>query len=91
VRFGGTNTRAPTGISPERNVQNRGAKASPKGSPDIAEAIIMPDEKTKPTNDNERETRPAGLEAPPPPELDPTKKTDATHDPSATDPGNGAD
>ncbi|MET3667311.1 hypothetical protein [Caulobacter sp. 1776] len=53
----------------------------------------MPGEKTKPTNNDarDRETHPAGLEAPPPAELDPTKKTDATHDPSATDPGNGAD
>lgn len=42
-----------------------------------------------PTNDND--THPAGLEAPPPPELDPNKKTEATHDPTATDPGNGAD
>lgn len=40
---------------------------------------------------NENEPHPAGLEAPPPPELDPTKKTDATHDPTATDPGNGTD
>jgi len=35
--------------------------------------------------------RDAGLEAPPPPALDPNKKTDATHDPTADDPGNGAD
>lgn len=35
--------------------------------------------------------RPAGQEAPPPPELDPNKKTNATHDPTAGDPGNGAD
>ncbi|WP_240903364.1 hypothetical protein [Caulobacter sp. 602-2] len=35
--------------------------------------------------------RPAGLEAPPHPALDPNKKTDATHDPTADDPGNGAD
>lgn len=34
--------------------------------------------------------RPAGQEAPPP-ELDPNKKTNATHDPTAADPGNGAD
>ncbi|MDG2528066.1 hypothetical protein [Caulobacter endophyticus] len=33
----------------------------------------------------------AGLEAPPPPALDPNRKTDATSDPSADDPGNGAD
>jgi hypothetical protein len=33
----------------------------------------------------------AGLEAPPPPALDPNRKTDATTDPSADDPGNGAD
>lgn len=33
----------------------------------------------------------AGLEAPPPPTLDPNKKTDATSDPTADDPGNGAD
>lgn len=35
--------------------------------------------------------RDAGLEAPSPPALDPNKKTDATHDPTADDPGNGAD
>jgi len=35
--------------------------------------------------------RPAGLEAPPPPSADPTKKTDHTSDPQADDPGNGAD
>jgi hypothetical protein len=35
--------------------------------------------------------RPAGQEAPPHPALDPTKKTDATSDPTADDPGNGAD
>jgi len=35
--------------------------------------------------------RPAGQEAPLPPELDPNKKTNATHDPTADDPGNGAD
>ncbi|MBI1685212.1 hypothetical protein [Caulobacter hibisci] len=34
---------------------------------------------------------PAGQEAPPHPALDPNKKTDATHDPTADDPGNGAD
>jgi hypothetical protein len=33
----------------------------------------------------------AGLEAPPHPALDPTKKTDETSDPTADDPGNGAD
>jgi hypothetical protein len=33
----------------------------------------------------------AGLEAPPAPALDPNKKTDATSDPAADDPGNGAD
>ncbi|USQ95328.1 hypothetical protein [Caulobacter sp. RL271] len=35
--------------------------------------------------------REAGLEAPPPPAADPNKKTDATSDPTADDPGNGAD
>lgn len=35
--------------------------------------------------------REAGLEAPPPPAADPNKKTDATTDPTADDPGNGAD
>lgn len=33
----------------------------------------------------------AGLEAPPPPALDPNRKTNATTDPTADDPGNGAD
>ncbi|MBI1684161.1 hypothetical protein [Caulobacter hibisci] len=33
----------------------------------------------------------AGLEAPPTPALDPTRKTGETGDPSAEDPGNGAD
>ena len=33
----------------------------------------------------------AGLEAPPTPAQDPTRKTDETTDPSADDPGNGAD
>lgn len=37
------------------------------------------------------EPRPAGQEAPPHPALDPNKKTEATHDPTAGDPGNGAD
>jgi hypothetical protein len=32
-----------------------------------------------------------GLEAPPPPALDPTRKTNETSDPTASDPGNGAD
>ncbi|WP_158285927.1 MULTISPECIES: hypothetical protein [unclassified Caulobacter] len=35
--------------------------------------------------------RDAGLEAPPPAALDPNRKTDATCDPTADDPGNGAD
>ena len=35
--------------------------------------------------------RDAGLEAPPPPAADPNKKTGATSDPTADDPGNGAD
>jgi len=35
--------------------------------------------------------REAGLEAPPPPAADPNRKTDATTDPTADDPGNGAD
>lgn len=49
----------------------------------------MPDSNTaKPAPSTER---PAGQEAPPPPELDPNKKTNATHDPTADDPGNGAD
>ncbi len=34
---------------------------------------------------------PAGQEAPPPPSQDPTAKTNATSDPTAGDPGNGAD
>ena len=34
---------------------------------------------------------PAGLEAPPHPSADPTKKTAHTSDPTADDPGNGAD
>jgi hypothetical protein len=33
----------------------------------------------------------AGLEAPLAPTADPTRKTSYTHDPDATDPGNGAD
>jgi hypothetical protein len=33
----------------------------------------------------------AGLEAPPPPAADPTRKTTETTDPNADDPGNGAD
>lgn len=37
------------------------------------------------------QTQPGGLEAPPHPALDPNKKTNATHDPTADDPGNGAD
>jgi hypothetical protein len=48
-----------------------------------------------PSNDVEQDApgtpRPAGQEAPPNPALDPTRKTDATTDPTATDPGNGAD
>jgi hypothetical protein len=36
-------------------------------------------------------SQPAGLEAPPPPSADPTRKTDHTSDPQADDPGNGAD
>ena len=35
--------------------------------------------------------QPAGEEAPPHPSQDPTRKTDATVDPTADDPGNGAD
>jgi hypothetical protein len=35
--------------------------------------------------------QPAGQEAPPPPALDPTRKTEQTSDPTADDPGNGAD
>ncbi len=35
--------------------------------------------------------QPGGLEAPLAPSADPTKKTAYTHDPDATDPGNGAD
>jgi hypothetical protein len=34
---------------------------------------------------------PAGQEAPPPPALDPTRKTEPTSDPTVGDPGNGAD
>lgn len=36
-------------------------------------------------------TQPAGLEAPLHPSADPTKKTTQTSDPTADDPGNGAD
>lgn len=39
----------------------------------------------------EPKPRPSGQEAPPPKALDPTRKTDATTDPAAEDPGNGAD
>jgi hypothetical protein len=35
--------------------------------------------------------QPAGLEAPLHPSADPTKKTTQTSDPTADDPGNGAD
>ncbi len=38
-----------------------------------------------------KEPHPAGLEAPPHPAQDSTRKTDATSDPTADDPGNGAD
>ncbi len=57
------------------------------------EEISMPDRNTaKPAPAHPPAGQwPAGLEAPPPPELDPNKKTDATHDPTADDPGNGAD
>lgn len=40
---------------------------------------------------HEAEPRPAGQEAPPHPALDPTRKTEHTSDPTADDPGNGAD
>jgi hypothetical protein len=44
------------------------------------------------TGKDEAETsRDAGLEAPPPPAADPTRKTQETTDPAADDPGNGAD
>jgi hypothetical protein len=36
-------------------------------------------------------SQPAGLEAPLTSTADPAKKTSYTHDPDATDPGNGAD
>lgn len=39
----------------------------------------------------EEPSREAGLEAPPHPALDPTRKTEETSDPTADDPGNGAD
>ncbi len=53
--------------------------------------MIMTQNPTPASNDDDKQTHPAGLEAPPPPALDPNKKTEATHDPTATDPGNGAD
>lgn len=46
---------------------------------------VRPEEQQPPA------TQPGGLEAPPHPALDPNQKTDATHDPTAGDPGNGAD
>lgn len=53
-----------------------------------------PDEAGEAADDGRGKVRPvreAGLEAPPHPALDPNKKTDATTDPTADDPGNGAD
>jgi hypothetical protein len=44
-----------------------------------------------PVTEGQRAARPAGQEAPPHPALDPTKKTTHTSDPTADDPGNGAD
>ncbi|WP_158285860.1 MULTISPECIES: hypothetical protein [unclassified Caulobacter] len=46
---------------------------------------------TAPAKDTPATVQPGGLEAPPHPALDPNKKTEATHDPTADDPGNGAD
>jgi len=43
------------------------------------------------TKQREAAPQPAGQEAPPPPAQDPTRKTDNTSDPTADDPGNGAD
>lgn len=51
----------------------------------------MSDQQTPDAPVETGQPRPAGQEAPPHPALDPNKKTDATHDPTATDPGNGAD
>ncbi len=41
--------------------------------------------------DDKAEPRPVGLEVPPPAATDPTQKTEHTSDPTADDPGNGAD
>ncbi|WP_158278098.1 hypothetical protein [Caulobacter endophyticus] len=46
---------------------------------------------SEPQENQSPATRPGGLEAPQHPALDPNQKTDATHDPTAGDPGNGAD
>lgn len=51
----------------------------------------MTDASPSPPQPDDPTPRPAGQEAPPPPELDPNRKTDATSDPTASDPGNGAD
>ncbi|MCK5909847.1 MAG: hypothetical protein KAG62_07845 [Caulobacter sp.] len=51
----------------------------------------MTDADPTPPHPDDPVPRPAGQEAPPPPELDPNRKTDATSDPTASDPGNGAD
>jgi hypothetical protein len=45
----------------------------------------------KPQAPGEPNSPPAGLEAPLHPSADPTKKTTQTSDPTADDPGNGAD
>lgn len=50
-----------------------------------------PDDAAQPDPATPTSPQPAGLEAPPPPSADPTKKTSYTSDPQADDPGNGAD
>jgi hypothetical protein len=53
--------------------------------------IAMPSSKDQAAHDAPATPAPAGQEAPPHPAQDPTRKTDATTDPTAEDPGNGAD
>ncbi|MGH1556662.1 serine hydrolase domain-containing protein [Caulobacter segnis] len=77
------------GLGPVADGLLAGARITSMGFPPVMRGTIMAHDPKTPTNDND--THPAGQEAPPPPALDPNKKTDATHDPTATDPGNGAD
>lgn len=58
--------------------------------PTDKESPMPEDPKTAPAPE-EPKPRPSGQEAPPPKALDPARKTEATTDPAAEDPGNGAD